>query len=590
MPIFPNRPEPGDILRLYDQQKMFHGNAHRKMEQAQALYDHQFSELSKDLPEGLSIHAPSTASSIIDHFRDNVRVNRLIPERDEFGTSKAARERLALLLRIDNWVIQHIRHDSVIDPFVQTIFDMSLRGAAAWRVYFDQSKYTEPTDPDERRVWLAEKGIVLPFEVRPIDPLTVYPAPGGKWPMEWVIERQTRAAWEVMSRYPSWQNSQNKQPTDNVDWLEFFSAPYWDEGGAFHPGWYIVLADGDEVIGMENPFGAVPYVFEYSGMGRIDYTNDPASLAVNMLEKAESELQAEARIKTAMDAMIQYTAWPRLMTTEDPRELKVRWDMGPAGILQVRGMDAEQRPQWMEQPELPTGLFNFLPLVRQGIERATFSSVLEGQRTPGVDFGYLQSLLVGQASLRKDNIIGMSSRLFARGVGLIERIMTHLELGPFTLGPGTEGEPGRTFDPKRHIGNKYDLRVVIEASDPAERDRKMLAWLSPLRAGVISHRTYLKEGLMMDDPDEEIAQIHAEMVVNQLVQSGTIAQSVLQDVQQQAGNANLEGMVEERLGQVRANVPGTPPVEESPVSPSPFSVVKKMQSVNQRATSLEKRA
>lgn len=586
MPLFATKPEAGEVMRLYDQQVKLYGNAHRKMEQAQELYEHRFSKLDKDLPEGVTVHAPSTASSIIDHFRDNVRVNSIVPERDDFGTSKAARERLATLLRIDKWVIDHIRADSPVDPFVQTIFDMSLRGSACWRVYFDQDKYPEPEDENELRVWRAERGMVLPFEVRPVDPMSVMPAPGGKWPLEWVIEYQTRTVWEMESRYPGWGNPQHKEPTDNVLWVEFWSSPYWRDG-TFYPGWYVCLADGEEVIGMENPYGVVPYVFEYSGMGRLDRTNDPATLAVNMLEKAESEIQAEARIKTAMDAMIQYTAWPRLMTTEDPRELKIRWDMGPAGILQVRGLDPEQKPQWMENPDLPTGLFNFLPIVRDSIERATFSSVMEGQRTPGVDYGYLQSLLVGQASLRKDNIIGMASRMFARGVGLIERIMVHLELGPFTLGPGTDGEASRTFTPVRHIGNKTELRCVIEASDPAERDRKMLAWLSPVNAGMISHRTYLKEGLMMDDPDEEIAQIHAEQVITQLIASGAIAQSVLQDIQGQEQIANLEGMVSERLEQVRA--PGTPPTEESPASPSPLSVVKSLQSVNQRATSLEKR-
>lgn len=579
------RIEPREILGLLDRQKRFYATVTGKMEAAQRLYDHKFPELNDQLPSGIVVHAPSTASSIIDHFRDNVRVNQIIPYRDEIGTSRAAREKQALLLRIDRWVLDHIRFDSPIDPFVQTVFDMPLRGAACWRIHFDPESWKAGYAPDDE---YENRGMHLPFGVIPTDPMGIYPAPGGKWPIPWIVEEQTRSAWEVKQRYPDWGNPSKKEPQDDVKWVEFWSG---NEDG----GQYICLADGTPVIDMENPYGVVPYVFEYSGMGRLDHTNDPATLAVNMLEKAESEIQAEARIKTALDAIVQYTAWPRLMTTEDPRELKLRWDMGPGGILQVHGLAPDERPDWMPQPVLAPGLFNFLPLIGQAIERATFSSALEGRHAQGVDAGYLQSLLVGQASLRKDNIIGMASRMFARGVGLIERIMVHLELGPFVLGPGTEGESSRTFSPKRHIGNRFDLRVTIEASDPAERDRKMLAWLSPLRAGSISLRTYLKEGLMVDDPDEEIAQIHAEHVINQLIGSGVLSQSILAEIQSNEQTSNLEGMVKDQLGQVQA-VQATPGMETQPGVPaqaqvsSPLSVVKQMQSVNQRATSLRKGA
>ena len=607
MPLFASAPPTAAQVRvLATQQEAFFAKTREKQLAAKALYNHSFPDLADDVPDGLKIHEPSTASSIIDHFRDNVRVQLVLPERDEFGTSKAARERQALLLRIDTWILDKIRRESAVDPFTQTVFDMSLLGDAAWRIRYEPSHWTDQPPknaPDDvKKLWREERGLRWPFSIQPVDPMGVMPAPGGEWPIPWLVEHQTRTVWELQARYgDKWPNTNNLTPDQTVDWYEFWSESYFDEDGTMYPGWYVCIADGQEVVSMENPYNIVPYVFEYSGMGRIDISGDPSSLAVNMLEKAESEIRAEARLRTAMDAMVQFTAFPRLMTTEDPRALKQRWDLGPGGILQVRGMNPEEKPDWMKQPEMSQALFNLLPTLRNSIERATFSSVMEGQRTPGVDYGYLQSLLVGQASLRKDNIVGMASRMFARGVSLIEQMMVHLELGPFVLGPGTEGEESRTFTPTRHIGNRTDLRVRIEASDPAEKDRKMLAWLQPLRAGVISQRTYLKEGLMLDDPDEEMAQIHAEAVVTQIISSGQIAQSVLADIASGESAQGMQDMAAQRVAQLQATPnglpastagtmpPGQPAPEASPVS-SPLSMVKKMQAVNQKATSLQRGA
>lgn len=595
--MFKEKPTPQQLEALWMQQRAFYANAHGKMGTTQGLYEGNFDWLADMVPSGVDIHRPSTASSIIDHFRDNVRVQRILPERDEWGTSQEARSKRALLLRLDSYIINRIRKEAPVDPFSQVIFDMSLRGAACWKVTFESHKW--PVSPEElpkdmREHWREERGMVWPFKVTPVDPLAVMPAPGGDWPIPWIIEHQKRTAWEVKFRYgDDWKDDQGKllDPASTVDWVEFWSAP-WFIGKTWYPGWYIINVDGKEIIGVENPYGVVPYAFEYSGMGRLDRSGDPAHLAVNLIEKAQNELKSEAALKTAMDAVWQFTAFPRLMTTEDARVVKAKWDLSAGGILQVKGLKEGERPEWMTQPQIDSAMWNFLPVVSRSIERSTFSSVLEGQRQPGVDFGYLQALLVGQASLRKDNIIGMASRLFARGVSVVERMMRHMDIGPIVLGPGSQGEKNRTITPEE-IGNRFDLNVRIEASDPAEQDRRMLSWLSPLRAGVIGKRDYLEHGMMMDNPDEVLARYYAEQVVEQIILSGAVAQEILEGIKSEEGTASIEqatgGLMDEAQTAVE-RVPGTPPAGESPVARSPLSVINSMQSVDRRATSLAKRA
>lgn len=594
-----------DVLSLYGSMKDYYAAAWAKMQRAQELYDHRFAMLEDSVPEGVDIHEPSTAASIIDHFRDNIRVHNIVPSREDWGITKKAREQKALLLRLDGHVLRKLRSSSQVDLFVQTIFDMSLRGAACARVRYDAHAWPEVPEgllDSDRAEFMQARAMRWPLPAEPIDPLDVMPAPGGMWPIPWLIHRRMATVWEVKREYPSWSNPKGRRPNAQVERIELWSGEAHDDEYGWVPGVHKVVVDGEFVVNRENPYGVVPYVYEYSGMGRIDYSNDPSTLAVNMLEKAESELMAEARIKTSLDAAVQFTVFPRLLTTDDPRDLKLRWDLSSGGILQVSGLGPDQKPTWLEQPQIDVGMWNFLPMIQSSIEKATFSSVLSGERQPGVDYGYLQALLVGQASLRKDNIIGMASRMFGRLVGLTEQLAVRLKIEPIGLGPGSGGERPRVVHVS-DIGDKYDVSVTIEASDPAERDRRMISWLTPLRARAISKRTYLKEGLMVDDPDEELAAIYEETVVEQIMASGLLTQQVLAALQsdnraevlEEAAGRQFRDLQREVEGKMATGLAprayeeerpvGTPPGEESPVSPSPLAVV---QSVNRQATGLSR--
>lgn len=594
-----------DVLSLYSSMKDYYAATWAKMQRAQELYDHRFTRLEETVPEGVDIHEPSTASSVIDHFRDNIRVHNIVPGREDWGITKKAREQKALLLRLDGHILRKLRASSQVDLFVQTIFDMALRGAACTRIRYDMHAWPEVPEglnEADRNEFMQARSMRWPLPAEPVDPLDVMPAPGGGWPIPWLVHRRMATCWEVKQEYPAWSNPKGRKPNVLVERIELWSSEVHEDEYGWVPGVHKVVVDGEFVVNRENPYGVVPYVYEYSGMGRIDYSNDPSALAVNMLEKAESELMAEARIKTSLDAAVQFTVYPRLLTTDDPRDLKLRWDLSSGGILQVSGLGPDQKPTWLEQPQIDVGMWNFLPMIQASIEKATFSSVLSGERQPGVDYGYLQALLVGQASLRKDNIIGMASRMFGRLVGLTEQLVVRLKIEPIGLGPGSGGERPRVVR-VGDIGDRYEVQVTIEASDPAERDRRMISWLTPLRARAISKRTYLKEGLMVDDPDEELAAIYEETVVEQIMASGLLTQQVLANLQadnraevleEAAGRQfrDLQREVESRMATglapraAQAEQPyGTPAPEQSPVSPSPLAVV---QSVNRQATGLSR--
>ena len=191
MPAVTSDIDLGGILKLWTHLEGFYGNAWKKMQTAQSLYDHKFPWLREQVPEGMDIHEPSTASSIIDHFRDNVRVQNILPVRDDWGTSQEARNKKALLLRLDKYVLDKFREQGPVDPFTQVVFDMSLRGAAAWQIGYDARRWPEAPEAlsgNVKKLWLQERGMRFPLWLRPIDPMQVAPAPGYEFPMPWLCD------------------------------------------------------------------------------------------------------------------------------------------------------------------------------------------------------------------------------------------------------------------------------------------------------------------------------------------------------------------------------------------------------------------
>jgi len=103
----------------------------------------------------------------------------------------------------------------------------------------------------------------------------------------------------------------------------------------------------------------------------------------------------------------------------------------------------------------------------------------------------------------------------------------------------------------------YTFRVQFEAIDPVENDRRMLAGLALRRERadglpLISRRTFMERymGGVIDNIDDEEAQLIAEAAVAQLVASGALLQSVMQEVQTNAQSANVAAAGDQAAAQI----------------------------------------
>jgi len=302
-------------------------------------------------------------------------------------------------------------------------------------------------------------------------------------------------------------------------------------------GQYIVEADGIRIIDEENPYHASPYAFSYSGLGRANFDGEPSHLSEGILDSIQGELEEEIRIKTAWAHQWLFSAYPRLLTTDDPRRVRRQFMVAAGSVIKY---NEGQKPEWMEQEPPNEAMLRFLEVVTANIQRKVSPSLTE--RPAGVDAGIHQALLLGQAL----KVISPVRRaLDIMGGDLLNgmaRQMNHLGFSMNVRG-GTEKQERMV---KGSDFKSYNFSVTFEAIDPVENDRRMLAGLALRRERadglpLISRRTFMERymGGVIDNIDDEEAQLIAEAAVAQLVQTGQLLNAVMSEVQAEEGDVQV---------------------------------------------------
>lgn len=514
--------KPRSLAELLTELQRYYSAAHAQMERADNLYHSRFPN-TIELPPGVLPHESSTAAQIVDGFRDQVRISepKVIYHAKGVGVQHARHK-----TKMEQWGLAALRvaaRKANANPFRQAVHDLLLRGASCIKCLVDVDEIPDPpTNPTPRalRQWRIAAANAWPYKVRAVDPLAVYPAPGPYRPPAFVLEVRWRHAYEIEAAFPAWRDK-GDNPTRRVQWLE-----YWDDQH------YIVEVEGQTIIDQPNPYGKVPYVWAYSGLGRENYDGDPSSLATGVLSSIAGELEEEARIKTVIGAMAAYHAFPRLITTLDPAVARRLFGAGPGAIIQVPTM--ADRPVWLDTPPPPTQVLNYLGLIRENIFRKAPAALSE--RPTGVESAIHQALLIGQAlkiiTPIKDSLNAMATDL----VNLMahQAYVMQLTLNVHGLTGDLEKPMMVSPDDFEHIA----FEVEFLATDPAEDDRRILTGLSILsRPGLISRRTWREKfgrGIV-EDPDQEDVLILSEQVLDQLAQSGALGGVVLEALQQQQG-------------------------------------------------------
>ena len=529
----------------------YYDSAHSQMRVADNLYNQAFS-LNIDLPENIRVHRSSKATQIVDNLRDQIRVDEPVVVYRERGPKQKDQEHKAILEMWGQNTLAQLSQSGMIDPLGQAPHDLILRGAACVKIIVREDSLDAKPPKVSKRAWESEMSHKPHFMLKPVDPLNCYPSPGNE--LTYMVEKQTRRVIDVRESYPHWTDPKAKKfgknladnPLREVDWVEFWTR---DE--------YIVEVDGERIIDKPNPYGIIPYVYRYSGLGRYNADGNPRHLAVGILHSIQGELEAEIEVKTAMRAAWQYHVFPRLLTTDDPSQVAQQFQKGPGAVIKHA---PERPPQWLDSPPPNQHMMEFLNSIDESIRRTIPAALMERQ----ADAGIHQAMLIGQAL---KIISPVKKALNAMGTEVLNKL-SHL-MGWFELSQSVQGP--RQGDGTRMVKGKdfthHQFEVTFEATDPSEDDRRMLSALAVKREpGLISRATYRERFLkgVIPNGEEEEEKIMAEQVVDQLVGSGMLVQEVMAQLQAQQQQEAAQGMAENVAGQLRDRVGGAADVIGGP--------------------------
>ena len=511
----------------------YYSGAYQQMVISDNLYNQDFS-LNIDLPENITVHRSSKATQIVDNLRDQIRVDEPVVIYRERGPKQKDQEHKALMEMWGQHIFTQISQSGMIDPLGQAPHDLILRGAACIKLIVREDSLEDKPAKVSKKAWEAEMSHKPHFIAKPVDPLNCYPSPSNE--LTYMIERQTRRVLDIRESYPHWNDPKAKKlgknladnPLREVSWVEYWTR---DE--------YIVEVDGDRIIDKPNPYGIIPYVYRYSGLGRYNADGNPKHLAVGILHSIRGELEAEIEIKTAMRAAWQYHVFPRLLTTDDPSQVAQQFQKGPGAVIKHA---PERPPQWLESPPPNQHMMEFLGSIDESIRRTIPAALMERQ----ADAGIHQAMLIGQALKIISPVKKALNSMGTEVLNKLSHLMSWFELSMSVQGP-RQGDSARMIRAKDFTHHQFE--VTFEATDPSEDDRRMLSALAVKREpGLISRSTYREKFLkgVIPNGEEEEEKIMAEQVIDQLVGSGIMVQEVMAQMQaqqqQEAQQQSVDGM------------------------------------------------
>ena len=547
--------KPDNIGSVMASLQNYYSRMHEQMEESDDLYHKRLDRFVPRTDYDIRIHKTSTSGDIVDGYKNQIRTDEPAVQYLMASNGKKAD---ALRANNEQWGRDMLRRErtySVIDPSAQNVFDGLLRGAACKKILVDVSKIPgpKPKGKKDAELWKERALTSWPFVSRALDPKMVYPAPGNTRPYPFIIEKQVKTVSDMQNYVikGDWKDTHHdNNPARPVERLEYWSEPVYDEAGKeVDPGWYIVEVEGQVVESKENPYGFVPIIFEYSGMGRADGDGDPEHLAIGVLTGITGELAKEIETLTAISAMSSSHAFPTILTPTDARNTAKQFAGGGAGRV-VHYDPVLGPPVFMQPPPPNNNFFAYLDRIDKNIRKVSGPS-LSGQKEPGVNFGVLNAQLMGQQLSYIRPIRGMVNRMGSQTLNMMARLMRRFDFDMFING-APEEDKDSVISPEDFTHG--DFECTFEAVDPSENDRTLLVGEALRRAGDLSQRTFWKVYAkhIIEDPDEEEAQLNSEKLVNLWLESGAWLETVIEEDAAEGQAQQVQGETEGMMAQAES--------------------------------------
>ena len=531
--------KPASLGPLLTQLTAYWQNAHAEATTDQMWYDQDDGVVTMDLPAGVQKHIPSTATQIVDNMSDQLTLDHPTVVMEPKGDER-------LVQKMISWAsiqLKAAHNYGQFDGLERAKKDMLGPGAGVVKLVLYEAglppvpKRNEGESVeafDERfKQYQVEKQACNPYKVVPVPVLSFLPSPGNQYPLAFGLEVLEKTVAD-MSEYTDWtdpkaaeliargDHDKASNTSRKVQWVEYWSAPvYNDKGEVTEKGWYIVEVDGQPVLDVENPYGFVPYFYEFSGLGRQDPTGDPKYEMQGLLRKIRAELREEALLKTAMSAQWQYHVFPVLMVRNNAESAAKQLRKGPGKVIEWDKL-GDEPPTWLNVPPPSEQMYTFLNTLQTNMTRVS-APVLQG--AGGSEYGILEAMRVGNALKVVAPVEQALNRMAAHLLTGMAKLAAMRNLS-FKVPVGD----GKNVTLNGDDFKRFDFDVSFERDDASENERRMLVGESLHDKGKISFETFHRVFAKFGDPEGEAERILTEKLINRMLEMGLLDQFLMSKI------------------------------------------------------------
>jgi len=522
------------------------------------------------LPADVSLYTPPTARRHIDTAVDHILGLGIRATMNLWSESQKAKVAAGDLELFGNAVIKWLQKQPRFNIIRSLVKHGFLYGMFCLRgpIYVPRlrPKAVKKMSEEDEREFQDMLTRTFPFHFRPVHPKNILIDPGEK-PL-YVIEKSTRTALSIKYSWPDW-NQGDLKDTDDVEYWE-----YWDNNEKQ------CFADDKEILsgeGIKNEYGFIPYEIGYSGFGLESDTADPADLIVSMISACLESYKAEARMKTAAQAHLEYNAFGRPVIDKKP-DADFYLPSAPGEIAVAPQV---YKLQNYAPAQINPDFYRWMSLVQQDQERVLPSAVAGD--TSGTTSGYQLGISVGQGRIMFDGVKKDLERVLANVLQKMLVLVKDVVMEPVGVTGGFVQGGVATIKPNQLDYDAQQYEVTIEAELPEEKDRRIMLGESLLRTGALSWETICRD-YFGRDPEEERGRMLVEAALEnpmvkealaiaavqnagmhevlQLIQEGKLpSQQGNFASQQQQGSNNTQQMTPPREGdynrKLQRSAPGT---------------------------------
>jgi hypothetical protein len=362
----------------------------------------------------------------------------------------------------------------------------------------------------------------FPFHFRAVHPRNLLVDPSER-PL-YVIETVSRTALSVKYSWPEW-NQGSYKDTDVVNYWE-----YWDnlERQSF--------VDDKPILGdTQNEYGFYPYEIGYAGFGIESDTGSPEDLIVSLIAPCLNSYTAEARMKTAAQAHLEYNAFGRPTVDMEPGE-----DFNVSSVPGDVSVSPKQYNLRNEAPaQINPDFYRWMQLVQQDMQKILPDS-MSGGVPQGIESGYGMGISVGQARIMLDGVKSDIEKVLSNVLTKVMILVKNVVMEPVGITGSFVKGGAVTIKPNQIDPDIQHYEVTMEAALPEEKDRRIMLGESLLRTGALSWETICRE-YFGKDPEEE----RERMLVQAALDNPMVKEALAIAAVQNAGMTEVLSLIQQ---------------------------------------------